>query len=63
MHTSVYDGVGLRFGRLPNLLQEMRENVRRQALLQSQCSGTPRSSAATQVHNPYTAISGRQVRS
>jgi len=35
MHAPVYAGMGCRVGRLPNLLQEMREYVRRRALLET----------------------------
>jgi hypothetical protein len=35
MHAPVYAGLGSRVGRLPNLLQEMREYVRRRALLET----------------------------
>jgi hypothetical protein len=35
MHAPVCDGSGSRVGRLPNLLQEMREYVRRRALLET----------------------------
>jgi hypothetical protein len=35
MHAPVYAGLGSRVGRLPNLLQEMHEYVRRRALLET----------------------------
>ena len=35
MHAPVYAGLGSRVGHLPNLLQEMREYVRRRALLET----------------------------
>ena len=41
MHAPVYAAVGRRFGRSPNLLHEMREYVRRQALLQRAYARAP----------------------
>ncbi len=41
MHAPVYVAVGRRFGRLPNLLQEMHEYVRRQTLLQRAYARAP----------------------
>ena len=51
MHAPVYAAVGRRFGRLPNLLQEMREYVRRQALLQRAYARVPH---ASQRHRKST---------
>ena len=44
MHVPVYAGLGRRFGRLPNLLQEMRKYVRIRTLLETTYTRTPHAS-------------------
>jgi hypothetical protein len=56
MHAPVYAGLGSRVGRLPTLLQEMREYVRRRALLETVYT---RPSHATQRHLKSTTRTAR----
>jgi hypothetical protein len=56
MHAPVYAGLGSRVGRLPNLLQEMREYVRRRALLETAYA---RPSRATQRRPKSTTRTAR----
>ena len=56
MHAPVYAGLGSRVGRLPNLLQEMHEYVRRRALLETAYA---RPSHATQRRPKSTTRTAR----